>query len=66
MTTQTFEFLTDAELQAAPGGGWMGNVGNFFGGMQTGFAAQAMGVDLGNQGAGPFAIGAMIGEGKKR
>ena len=46
--------------------GLFSNVGNFGGGILTGIAAKKVGADLGNQGVGPFAIGAMIGEGNKR
>ena len=68
MTTQFIELETinDQELHAAAGG-WALMGGDFMGGIQTGINARTMGVDLGNQGAGAFAVGAMIGQmaGKK-
>ena len=66
MTTQFIELETinDQELLAATGGSLLTPC-QFLGGVQTGLAAKAVGVDLGNQGAGAFAIGAMVGEGKK-
>ena len=63
MTNQLIELQTinDQELQAAAGG-WALTGGNFMGGIQTGINARTMGVDLGNQGAGAFAVGALIGQ----
>ena len=57
--------LSEEELQSISGGGWMGMGANLLGGVQTGIAANRMGVNLGNQGAGPFAIGAMVAQNNK-
>ena len=64
MTTQFIELETinDQDLQVAAGGSLVGIGGGLMGGIQTGINARVMGVDLGDQGVGAFAIGAMIGQ----
>lgn len=65
MTAQILEIqaINDQELEAI-NGGWMGSAGGLLGGIQTGIAANRVGINLGDQGAGTFAIGAMIAQGE--
>ena len=60
---QDFTAITDEELMAVNGGSL--SFGNLGAGVFTGVAANRLGVDMGNQGAGAFSIGTMIAQGKR-
>lgn len=62
MTTQTLEFLTDAELQAASGGAGLDLLGELAGGFHSGVMANVVGIDLPAGHTGPQSLGMMLGQ----